>query len=295
MRTRKLRVIAVAVIILLIVGLVRDGRAHFPVVNSIIMTVLSPVNFVLNIFGKGVKNTDGYFTSRKDLEARDAKLQKENDNLRQENADLIAMKAENDRLTQLLNFKNLHPRLQFTAAKVISRDMGDFKDTILINMGEDDGLQLNMPVINGSGLIGIIDGLYPHMAKVLLVNSPRSRMGGMNLRGDSRVAGIVSGIAGTDASLEMRNMARNADLLPGDTIVTSGYSGYHPAGLIIGTIEEVQMDPGGLTKIATITPAVDFTHLEEVMVINNFRGFADTLKNTKGKQAEQNTKGGASR
>ena len=208
---------------------------------------------------------------------------------------LIAMKAENDRLTQLLNFKNLHPRLQFTAAKVISRDMGDFKDTILINMGEDDGLQLNMPVINGSGLIGIIDGLYPHMAKVLLVNSPRSRMGGMNLRGDSRVAGIVSGIAGTDASLEMRNMARNADLLPGDTIVTSGYSGYHPAGLIIGTIEEVQMDPGGLTKIATITPAVDFTHLEEVMVINNFRGFADTLKNTKGKQAEQNTKGGASR
>ena len=295
MRTRKLRAIAVVVIILLIIGLIKDGRAHFPVVNSIIMTVLSPVNFVLNSFGKGVKNTGNYFTFRSDLEAKDAKLQKENDNLRQENADLIAMKAENDRLTQLLNFKNLHPNLKFTAAKVISRDMGDFKDVILINVGEAEGLQLNMSVINGSGLVGIIDGLYPHMAKVLLINSPKSRLGGMNLRGDSRVAGIVNGIAGTDASLEMRNMARNADLLPGDTVVTSGYSGYHPAGLIIGTIEEVQMDAGGLTKIATITPAVDFTHLEEVMVINNFKGFADTLKNTKSKQSGQTTKGGGSR
>lgn len=115
----------------------------------------------------------------------------------------------------------------------------------------------------------------------------------MNLRGDSRVAGIVNGMAGTDATLEMRNMARNADLLPGDTIVTSGFSGYHPSGLIIGTIEEVQMDPGGLTKLATINPAVDFTHLEEVMVITNFKGFADSLKDAKSNQAGQAAKGGA--
>ncbi len=293
MRIRKLRAIVAAVIILLIVGLIQDGRAHFPMVNRIILTVLSPVNFVLTSLGSGVNSAGNYFTFRSDLLAKDAQLQKENDTLRQENADLIAMKAENERLAQLLNFKNIHPNLKFTAAKVISRDMGDFRDTILINRGAEDGLRLNMSVINGSGLVGIVDGLYPHVAKVLLVNSSKSRLGGMNLRGDSRVAGIVSGMAGTDASLEMRNMARNADLLPGDTIVTSGYSGYHPAGLIIGTIEEVQMDPGGLTKIAAITPSVDFAHLEEVMVITNFKGFADTLKNNKGQQAGKNTKGGA--
>ena len=293
MRIRKLKAIAATVVILLVIGIIKDGRANFPVVNRIILTILSPVNFVLNSLGSGVQNTKTYFTFRKDLVEKNTQLQKENDNLRQENADLIAMKAENERLTQLLKFKNLHPNLEFTAAKVISRDMGDFKDTVLIDKGEEDGLKLNMSVINGSGLIGIVDGLYPHMAKILLVNSPKSRLGGMNLRGDSRVAGIVSGVAGTDASLEMRNMARNADLLPGDTIVTNGYSGYHPSGLIIGTIEEVQMDPGGLTKVATITPAVDFTHLEEVMVITNFQGFAETLKNSKSKQVGQKTKGGA--
>jgi len=182
------------------------------------------------------------------------------------------------------------------AAKVVSRDLGDFKDTILIDKGSEDGLKLNMSVITGSGLVGIVDGVYGHLAKVMLINSPKTRIGGMNLRGDSRVAGIVNGIAGSDLSLEMRNMARNADLLPGDTIVTSGYSGYHPAGLIIGNIEEVLMDPGGLTKVATIAPAVNFSHLEEVMVVTNYEGFAKTLEDEEKKQAEGGTvKGGKSK
>ena len=154
-------------------------------------------------------------------------------------------------------------------------------------------MKLNMSVITGSGLVGIVDGVYGHLAKVMLISSPKTRIGGMNLRGDSRVAGIVNGIAGSDLSLEMRNMARNADLLPGDTIVTSGYSGYHPSGLIIGNIEEVQMNPGGLTKVATIAPAVNFSHLEEVMVVTNYEGFAKTLEEEEKKQAAGETaKGG---
>ena len=109
------------------------------------------------------------------------------------------MKAENVRLAKLLKFTELHPAWQTTPAKVISRDLGDFKDVILIDKGSDDGLQMNMPVVNSSGLIGIIDGVYPHMAKVLLISSPRSRIGGLNLRGDSRAAGIVNGVAGPAA------------------------------------------------------------------------------------------------
>lgn len=76
----------------------------------------------------------------------------------------------------------------------------------------------------------------------------------------------------------MRDLSRGADVLPGDTIVTSGYSGYHPEGLVIGTVEDVQMDAGGLTKTATIAPAVDYSHLEEARVITNFQGFADFLQ-----------------
>ena len=283
MNKRKSITIIGAIILLLLMGLVVDSRARFPMVNRIIITVMSPVTYVVTAIADGVHNTTGYFASLSSLKAENEKLQKEINTLRQDNIDLIAMKAENERLSQLLNFKEHHPQLKFQPAKVIGRDIGDLKDTILINQGSNVGLKLNMSVVTGAGLVGIVDSVYPNASRILLINSPRSKIGGMNLRGDSRVAGIVGGVAGQDASLEMNNMARDADLLPGDTVVTSGYSGHHPAGLIIGTIEEVQKDDGGLTKVATITPSVDFSRLEEVMVVTNYDDFSGLLQDSNSK------------
>ncbi len=278
MNRKRMQILAVALVVLIIGGLIKDGSGGFKVLNTVVLTIMRPFKFVTNGVAGGANSTMNFFTSRASLQEENERLTKENETLRNDNADLIGVKAENERLTHLLNFKNAHPTLQLLTAKVISRDLSDFKDVILIDRGEDEGLKINMPVITGSGLVGIVDGVYPTMAKVLLLNSPRTRLGGMNLRGDSRVAGIVNGVAGSELSLEMRNMPRNADLLPGDTIVTSGYSGYHPSGIIIGNIEEVQMDPGGLTKKATIAPAVDFLKLEEVMVVTNYKGFSSVLQ-----------------
>ncbi len=270
-----------AIIVLLLMGLIFDGRARFPMVNRIIITAMSPITYLVTEIADGVHNTTGYFASLANLREENEKLKKENDSLRQDNIDLIAMKGENNRLSQLLDFKGNHPQLKLQSAKVIGKDIGDLQDTVLINQGSNAGLKLNMSVVTGAGLVGIVDGVYPNVARVLLINSPRSKIGGMNLRGDSRVAGIVGGVAGQDASLEMNNMARDADLLPGDTVVTSGYSGHHPAGLVIGTIEEVQKDAGGLTKVATITPSVDFSRLEEVMVVTNYDDFSGLLQGGK--------------
>jgi rod shape-determining protein MreC len=289
MNRKRMLVVIVVGIVVVCGALIKDGSAKFPVLNNVVLTVMRPFNFVTNSVAHGLGGVANFFSFSKDVKAENEELKKENESLRKDNADLIGVKAENTRLTQLLNFKNAHPSLKLMAAKVISRDLGDFKDTILIDKGSNDGLKDNMSVITGSGLVGIIDGVYGSMSKVLLINSPKTRIGGMNLRGDSRVAGIVNGVAGSDLILEMRNMARNADLLPGDTIVTSGYSGYHPAGLIIGNIEEVQMDPGGLTKIVTIAPAVNFSHLEEVMVVTNYEGFAKSLAEEEKKQTANKT------
>lgn len=277
-KERKIRLAVVAAIVLVLGGVGWDLLHHFAAGNTVLSTLSRPVNFIVGGLGKGVQGASDFLTNRNGVAKENKDLKRENEELRQSNAELLAMKAENVRLAKLLKFTELHPAWQTTPAKVISRDLGDFKDVILIDKGSDDGLQMNMPVVNSSGLIGIIDGVYPHMAKVLLISSPRSRIGGLNLRGDSRAAGIVNGVAGPDQQLEMRNLTRNADVLPGDTIVTSGYSGYNPGGIIIGTIEEVRMDPGGLTKSASIASAVDYAHLEEALVITNFHGFADFLR-----------------
>lgn len=291
-KEQKVRLGVLLAVLLLIGGVLWDAFHRFPAVNTVLTTLTRPISFVVGGISGGFRGTGNYFASKSSLEKENAALKKENEELRQTNVELSTMKAENERLGKLLKFSNLHPQWQMVSAKVISRDLGDFRDVILIDKGKDDGLEVNMPVVNASGLIGIVDGVYPHMAKVLLISSPRSRIGGLNLRGDSRAAGIVNGVAGPDQLLEMRNLSRNADILPGDTIVTSGYSGYHPEGLVIGTIEDVQMDAGGLTKTATIAPSVDYGHLEEARVITNYHGFADFLRKEGKDPDSQSGKGG---
>lgn len=280
-------------VLLALGGLFWDAFHRFPAVNAVLTTLTRPVSFIVGGISGGFRGIGPYFASKTSLEKENKALKKENEELRQSNVELAGMKAENERLAKLLNFTNLHPKWEMTSAQVISRDLGDFRDVILIDKGTSDGLRMNMPVVNASGLIGIIDGVYPHMSKVLLISSPRSRIGGLNLRGASRAFGVVNGVAGPDLMLEMRDLSRNADVLPGDTIVTSGYSGYHPEGLVIGTVEDVQMDAGGLTKTATIAPAVDYSHLEEARVITNFQGFADFLRQ-EGKDPDGTGGGGKS-
>ena len=275
---KKVRLAGLVLVLLMLGGLFWDAYHRFPMVNTVLTTLTRPLSFVVSGFSGGVRGIGPYFASKASLENENKALQKENEELRQSNVELAGIKAENERLAKLLHFSELHPQWEMLSAKVISRDLGDFRDVILLDKGTSDGLRMNMPVVNAFGLIGIIDGVYPHMSKVLLISSPRSRIRGLNLRGASRAAGIVSGVAGPDLLLEMRDLSRGADVLPGDTIVTSGYSGYHPEGLVIGTVEDVQMDAGGLTKTATIAPAVDYSHLEEARVITNFQGFADFLQ-----------------
>lgn len=72
---------------------------------------------------------------------------------------------------------------------------GDIKDTVLINLGSNAGLRENMAVVNASGLVGIIDETYPDASRVLLITSPRCKAGGIVLRANSRVVGVVNGLA----------------------------------------------------------------------------------------------------
>ncbi len=291
MGKKKSLIILVTVVLALLGLLVVESKAHFPRVNAVIMAVVAPVNSTMRGIADFVSNTTGYFQALDELQTENKKIQKENELLRQENIQLLDTKSQNKRLTQLLGYKTTHPEFKYAVGKVIGRDVGELSDTVIVNLGSDDGIKMHMPVINGIGLVGIVDGVFPQASRILLVSSAHTRIGGMDLRGDSRIAGIVTGMAGGDGKLLMKNMSRTADLLPGDSVVTSGYSGYHPAGILIGTIQDIQLDIGGLTKEATIMPAVDFSRLEEIMIITNFQGHQKLLEkielNTAKKGAEQ--------
>ena len=138
---------------------------------------------------------------------------------------------------------------------------------ITINRGTNDGVHENMAVVTEKGLVGNVVEAGPAASKVQLILDPRSSVGTLVQRAESRVAGIVQGDSTNPTMPRMINIPRNADVVEGDVIVTSGFGGVYPKGLIVGLVSEIQNDEGGLLKYAVLESAVDFQKLEDVAVI----------------------------
>mgnify|MGYP000284919725 FL=1 len=159
-------------------------------------------------------------------------------------------------------------------ANVIGRDSTTWSSHIIINRGTDDGVQKNMTVITPDGLVGNIHEAYASYSEVELITDPRSAVGSIVQRADSRVAGIVKGSADSNSAINMTNIPQNANIVEGDTIITSGFGGIYPKGIPIGSVAAIKNDSGGLLQYATLYPCVDFQKLENVAVIINHREVA---------------------
>lgn len=281
-----LAVMTVAIAFLLL-ALAVQGRARLPWLDRVIVAIAAPVNEKLVAVSNNADSVRNFFAALTTMQEENKKLKTEVETLSYANIQMAEIWAENQRLSNLLQYKNDAKNLKLQTAKVIGKNIGDIKDTVLINLGTNAGLRENMAVVNASGLVGIIDETYPDASRVLLITSPRCKAGGIVLRANSRVVGVVNGLAGGDAVLQMSNMARDADIVEGDIVVTSGFGGNHPGGLVIGNVSEVSLNVGGLLKQAKIVPAVDFGRLEEVMVVTDYQNPSNLIKNDKDTNKQQ--------
>ena len=281
-----LAVMTVAIAFLLL-ALAVQGRARLPWLDRVIVAIAAPVNEKLVAVSNNADSVRNFFAALTTMQDENNKLKTEVETLSYANIQMAEIWAENQRLSNLLQYKNDAKNLKLQTAKVIGKNIGDIKDTVLINLGSNAGLRENMAVVNASGLVGIIDETYPDASRVLLITSPRCKAGGIVLRANSRVVGVVNGLAGGDAVLQMSNMARDADIVEGDIVVTSGFGGNHPGGLVIGNVSEVSLNVGGLLKQAKIVPAVDFGRLEEVMVVADYQNPSNLIKNDKDTNKQQ--------
>ena len=205
------------------------------------------------------------FSIWKDLE----ELRKENESLKAEQNRYSEILAENIRFRNLLQFKKGYTRYQMVGASVIERDYGGWTHTMVIDRGEDSGLKKYMPVIVPSGLVGFVSEVYMNSARVQLLLDPRTTVGGIVQRPASRVVSMVSGNSGNPGLLSFLSLPKEADVIKGDTIVTSGYGGVYPKGFVIGSVEKVDVDTEAGTQTAEIKPAADFSHMEEVFIITD--------------------------
>jgi len=159
-----------------------------------------------------------------------------------------------------------------TGARIIGRDSGNWFHSFLIDKGSDDGLEVNMNVIAGNGLVGIVTYTGPNWSRVTSIINDNSNVSGMILATSDNL--IVSGNlelmkSGVISFSQLVDSA--SQVAPGDKIVTSQISDRYLPGILIGYISEIQTDSNNLTKSGKVTPAVDFEHLEEVLVIKKLK------------------------
>lgn len=174
-----------------------------------------------------------------------------------------ALAARTTKLQELLDLKQ-NATLPTVAAEVIAGNANPGMRQITIGRGTADGVQSNMAVISPRGVVGRVIG-YPsaHAARVQLIIDDRAAAGALTER--TRAGGMVTG-GDRQPPLAMELVSNLADVKSGDVVVTSGVDGIYPKGYIIGTVEA--SDRGrGLYRAITVRPAVDFSSLEEVLVV----------------------------
>ncbi len=253
--------------VFLLASAVAQGKYKFNFVERAVVTVLAPVEYVLARLGYGFRQTSSFTGQIMTVYRDNQALKAENAELRQNNVNVTEILAENARLLAILDYKKASPQFDFVTAQVIARDPGTWTSIIVINRGTADGIAKDMAVVTPQGLVGTVVNVYNNTAKVQLILDPRSAVGCLVQRPESRVAGIVEGSGSSPLSPHMINIARDADIIKSDKIITSGFGGIYPKGLLVGEVVDIINDEGGLLKYAVLKPSVDFDRLEEVLII----------------------------
>lgn len=245
------------------------GRSRFPLVSRAVTAVVLPAEAALTGMMHAGDSVRGYWRALTVLQSENEQLKKENNELRRANITFADLYAENKQLRELLDYKEAHRSQRLVPAKVIARNFGDLRDSFYIDAGSSKGLSRDMAVVH-DGLVGVIDEVYEDYAKVLLITSPRCKVGARILRSDSRAVGVAGGRSALEGRLVMEHLFREASVRENDVVVTSGFSGSHPEGILIGRVTAVHSDSVGLLQEAEVQPSSDVAAVEQVLVISEF-------------------------
>jgi rod shape-determining protein MreC len=198
-------------------------------------------------------------------------VREENERLRRENLrarsvdqQAAELRLENDRLRHLLDFADKQAPTRLLVAQVVAVGASPHSHTLRIARGLDDGVAKGSAVIVPDGIVGTVAQLTGSYADVQLVVSPLSAVPAITQRTRSR--STVKGTGDMNRA-RIEYALRTDDLQEGDMLVTAGGPGFFPPGLRIGRVTNVGKKPIGLFLSAEVTPAVDFSRLDEVTVV----------------------------
>lgn len=258
-------IIIVVSVILLGIERFTDGGGPLRFVAG--YTVI-PMQKGISYVGRFLSDLTDNFETLDEMKKTNEKLQAKVDELSIDNTRLRQEQYELERLRELYKLDENYSDYEKIGAHVIMNNGSNWYADFTIDKGSKDGVQVNSNVLAGSGLVGIVTEIGPNYARVRSIIDDASNVSAMMLSTSDTcmVRGDLELMA--DGRLYFEKLANNDnEIEPGEQVVTSHVSSRFLQGLFIGYVSEIKVDANNLTRSGYITPAVDFSKLQEVLVI----------------------------
>ena len=260
--------VIITIIVLIIVVVVSNSEMNsFSSIGSAFSVIVMPIQNGFSNLSHSISGDSTFFSDMDSIKEENQKLQAENASMQQSLRELEILKAENERLVQYMGLKEKYASLSTMPASVINKDNSNYSNVIIINVGSNDGIKENMPVISNEGLVGHVISVTNTTAKVQTLLDTSSAVS--SIAGSNRDSLIVRGTLESKTELRGNTILTTATILVGDKVETSGLGGIYPNGITIGTIKEIVDTKNLSNRYVTIEPAVNFDKLSTVLVITN--------------------------
>jgi len=247
---------------LVLMSLRTKQRKGVELFDALLMEISFPFQKAATLVIKTVQGTFQHYVFLVNLERENRMLKEKIAQLQEENHQMNEIKLANERLRQLLQFREKNSP-SMIGAEVIGRDPSFWFKSVMIDKGERDGVKKGMAVISPRGVIGQVLKIAPHYATVLLITDYNSAVDCVVER--SRAKAIVEGKG--ENRCQLKYLLRAEEVAVGDVVVTSGLGGNFPKGLMVGEVKKVDKKGHGVFQYAELVPSVDMTRLEEVFVV----------------------------
>lgn len=266
-KTGIIGVIITIIILVVIVILSNINLKEISYLENIFSSIVMPIQNGFVYLKNKIEGNENFFTNIDTLKAENEELKKKNSELEQSLRELEMIRSENETLKEYVNLKDKYSDYQTIPAYIINKDINNFTKTLVINVGEKDGIKPDMPVIADKGLVGYIISTTNNTAKVQTIIDTATSVS--SVISTSRESIIVSGTLENNSTLKATYIPTDATVIENDNVETSGLGGIYPKGIHIGTIKQIVNTKNSIDRYAFVETAVDFNKLETVLVITN--------------------------
>lgn len=253
----------ILLIVIVIVSNIKVNKVSF--VESGLGMLVMPIQNGLTYLKNWIGGNSTFSTDISNLKEENKELKEKNSKLEQSLRELEIIKAENETLKEYVNLKDKYEEYETIPGYVINKDISNYSDTIIINIGSKDGIEVNMPVISDQGLVGHVISTTDSTSKVQTIVDTASTIS--CTLASTRDNLIARGTLNKESTLKATYIPTEATVLESDKVETSGLGGIYPKGINVGTIKQVINTKNITDRYAIIETAVDFTRLETVLVI----------------------------